>query len=78
MGVQMDSTTHMAGMFVSFGTRVIQRCAVCGEKLVDYTYPDTQPVFALGAYVHKDENGIWQVQFLAGENIPDSCLQLVE
>jgi hypothetical protein len=28
---------HVAGPYVQCGTRIIQRCAVCGEKLVDAT-----------------------------------------
>lgn len=31
----MSSTTHIAGPAVCIGDRVIQRCVVCGEKLVD-------------------------------------------
>ena len=27
--------THMAGVAVQIGDRVIQRCAICGEKLID-------------------------------------------
>ncbi len=29
------STTHVAGPVVSIGDRIIQRCAICGDKLVD-------------------------------------------
>jgi hypothetical protein len=29
------SVTHIAGLIVTVNGRLIQRCAVCGEKLVD-------------------------------------------
>lgn len=31
----MNSTTHIAGSWVTICGRKLQRCAVCGEKLVD-------------------------------------------
>lgn len=31
----MDSTTHIAGGYITIGGRTIQRCAWCGEKLID-------------------------------------------
>lgn len=30
-----ESTTHLAGPAITICGRVIQRCAICGEKLVD-------------------------------------------
>lgn len=31
----MDSVTHLTGSVVKVGDRMLQRCIICGEKLVD-------------------------------------------
>jgi hypothetical protein len=31
----MESVTHIAGVRLDIGGRVIQRCSLCGEKLID-------------------------------------------
>ena len=89
----MSTVTHCAGPPVTIGGRVIQRCAVCGEKLCD----------SLGAAMPLPEEGIdpvfptWKqaglVQIepgtptrsslvgdlLSTKPLPDDfCLQLVE
>lgn len=88
------SVTHVAGPVVRIGcgcagTRIIQRCAVCGEKLCDNVNtsmplnPDgTQPEFptwAEGNFVWHEGNGWHLIGPFESEPMPeDFCIDLVE
>jgi hypothetical protein len=81
-----DTVTHIAGPAIHAGGRVVQRCSLCGEKLVDSkntASPDGGSI------------GTWQVgrlvQVTVGQNPtrslllddtdqlpPDSCIELLE
>lgn len=83
------STTHLAGAGVNFGGRGIQRCLICGLKLID-TKGMRQPTgdeppcpWPEGAYVKQSPfPGGTQWSVLSErfpEHIPDDiCLALVE
>lgn len=85
------TVTHMVGPHVNLGIRVIQRCAICGEKLLD-----TQYQAAVGESGKELKAHVWPfgrlVRFSVGDAKPrsevllppserlpeDSCLELVE
>ena len=87
-----ETVTHVAGPAITACGRVIQRCSICGEKLVD-SKGCAMPVSTSGHMVGKI--GTWEVgrlvQTSVGENprryilLPDSdklpedsCLDLLE
>lgn len=86
----MDSVTHIAAPHVIANGRTIQRCALCGEKLVD----DKGAAMPLRPDGSPDSVGTWEafrlVRVTAGnpqhwelldesDRLPeDSCLALVE
>ena len=84
------SVTHVAGPVVKVHNRVVQRCALCGEKLVDNAYAvsplrlDGSPpdccVWAERCLVHCDTGRmVAGKDFVASEELPDDfCLALVE
>lgn len=90
----MNSVTHLAGAVVRIGKkphgRVIQRCAVCGDKLCDNVNfaaplgPDGAPAeFATWPEGHmvKVSGGrsVGQGSFAGAARLPkDFCLMLVE
>ncbi len=86
-----DTVTHIAGPAITACGRLIQRCSLCGEKLVD-SKGCAMPLKRDGT---ADSIGTWEVgrlvQVTVGENptrslllpdtdrLPDdSCLELVE
>lgn len=85
------SVTHVAGPPVVFNCRVIQRCVVCGEKLLDSLRcmaplnPDgSQPSFPTYPerhYIHVDGNqttvGVDYLTLNVDEPV-DFCIDLVE
>ena len=49
---QTDTTaTHVAACGILVGSRTIQRCLVCGEKLADSNYPGAPAIFPEGEMV---------------------------
>ncbi len=81
------SVTHLAGLRVIIEHRVIQRCAICGDKLVDNFVcpmsvradgtPYTIGTWEDGCLVQVTE-GI-QTRYTGAEILPpDFCLELVE
>ena len=77
--------THLAGVFVGLAGRVIQRCAVCGYKLVDNkntASPDgsAMPTWTDGALVEIDGNRSSMVgMYEDPAPLPASfCINLVE
>jgi hypothetical protein len=86
------SVTHLAGPVVGFqnGKRAIQRCAVCGHKLLDNLRmmapvgpdgePPVFPTWREGCLVEIDGNRQSDVgDFVEVERLPDDfCLALVE
>lgn len=84
------STTHIAGPVITIGSRKIQRCSVCGEKLGD-NLPFLQgrvasaggpPEFLswpVGELVQFDGNRQSVLAHADGDQLPDdSCIGLVE
>jgi hypothetical protein len=87
------TTTHLAGPVIHFQGRVIQRCAVCGEKLEDYhlnriavisTCGNTEPPHFAEAHCIQVSEGnpkrfLDLGAFTEIETIPDDfCISLVE
>ena len=84
------SVTHVAGPVVKLRTRVVQRCALCGEKLFDNAAlvtpvrPDGSPadcgVWQERCLVHCDTGRMVAGEdFVASKDLPgDFCLALVE
>ena len=72
-------TTHLAGLSISVNGRLLQRCIICGAKLLDC--PDWLknpiPVQSLvkddGTVVHGSTNGSKLVSLP-----PDICFDLIE
>src|ERR1700677_2875848 len=63
-----NSVSHLAGLDVVIGGRQIQRCAICGEKLIDSkgamapnkpdgSPPDPIPFWTVGAMIRVEFNG---------------------
>lgn len=85
---ELATVTHVAAPAVTIDGRTIQRCAICGEKLVDEDYRKIavpagtkyRPgAFRMGALVSVDGNmqrdtGKWPSDPLPADN----CLPLVE
>lgn len=87
----MSSVTHLAGNVVTVDDRVIQRCSICGEKLVDskgQMFPvlpgEPPPLVAtweVGALVRVsgEQPQHWEVLQVDEKRLPDdSCIELVE
>jgi hypothetical protein len=87
----MNTVSHLAGPWVDFGGRIIQRCVVCGEKLCDNKNTaqplnadgsvPTFPTFERGHFIQVSvgENPRRLVDIGESEKIPpDSCIALVE
>ncbi len=82
------SATHIAGFFVRIEDRLIQRCALCGEKLIDVRLGRVEtdvsgepyPTWDAGAHVVIDDNNNrMQVHRNPAAGLPaDSCLSMVE
>lgn len=87
------SVTHVAGPPVTIGERTVQRCALCGEKLLDNKNtvapigpngePPDFPVWRERSLVTVSEGNptsfILAGDFAAVEELPeDFCLALVE
>jgi hypothetical protein len=86
-----NSVTHIAGPALTIcGGRVIQRCSLCGEKLIDNRHeaspigpddmPDKRPTWEVGRLVRfSGTNPQSQVLLEDTDKLPDdSCLDLVE
>lgn len=89
MNRRYTSVTHLAGPVVTIQGRIIQRCAVCGEKLCDSLNiaaplePDgSEPTFLTwqeAAFVQMEGNRTSLVGNLRTDSVPeDFCLALVE
>ncbi len=78
----IETVTHVAGHAVKFGNRTLQRCLICGEKLVDTADPDTIQTPWPEWTVVKQEHGYWhsnKQNFLKLKQLPeDICLNMVE
>jgi hypothetical protein len=84
------SATHVAGPVISIGGRIIQLCALCGEKLADSrnvmmpaNNDGSAPIFptwAVAGLVQQDGNRTSAAGWFEGESpLPaDFCLPLVE
>jgi len=83
------TTTHIAGVVVRIGSRVIQRCALCGDKLIDNDMagaevPEDQvntpfPAWEVEALVRVDGNMYEAIEARPDHKLPpDSCLALLE
>lgn len=81
-----DSVTHLAGPPITIGSRTIQRCSICGEKLIDcdlrnLMVPEGEKhealVWQIGRLVQKEGN---RSSVLPDSNeLPeDSCISMVE
>lgn len=76
------SVSHIAGLIVKIDGRVIQRCAVCGEKLIDSLNSAScdgspMPVWQENRFVQVDGN-YWSLLPESNELPVDHCLPLVE
>lgn len=84
----MESATHLAGPVVVINGRIIQRCAVCGEKLRDNLgeqapmKPDGSPpefhAWEEAALVQVAGNRASRIGSLNDDLPDDFCLALVE
>lgn len=84
----MDTVSHLAGPWITIEGRGIQRCLICGEKLIDTKGQasadgDNTPLFwGKGCFVQVTVNENpqrWSVLPDNGERLPkDSCIDLVE
>lgn len=87
----METVSHLAGPWVEFDGRLIQRCLVCGEKLADsknvamMLNPDgttpPAPRFATGHFIQftVGQNPRRALDLGDSEKFPeDSCIALVE
>lgn len=89
----MNSTTHVAAPYFGIARRMIQRCGICGEKLIDLDFdrvavpegPDGKPGelpggFPTAALVRCVGNAQVVVgSFEQSDPLPpDFCLELVE
>ncbi len=75
------TATHVAGPAVQAGQRVIQRCAVCGEKLSDNGDSILVGLFAEGQLVRAEDGYFYGTDrnFLTVKRMPrDFCIALVE
>jgi hypothetical protein len=84
------TTTHVAAPSITVGGRVIQRCLVCGEKLVDSRGqmaplgPDGEipevPTWEAGRMVRVHRGNPTRFELLPDSDqlTPDSCAALVE
>jgi hypothetical protein len=82
---QIETVTHVAGPWMVIGDRIIQRCPICGVKLIDMycSSPKNLPdhvVWSEGAMIHIDEGKQRHVgEFLNKKKMPDDfCIWLVE
>lgn len=81
----MSGTTHLAGPTWNFEGRIIQRCAVCGEKLVDFD-PSRCAISEGGTVAVWKEADLIEVEGNRSSRVgeypnclPDNfCLELVE
>lgn len=71
------SVTHIAGIVVKVNDRIIQRCALCGEKLIDTAYNNTAIVWKEHSFVNLDGNQMTVTEPTL-ELPEDNCLPLVE
>ena len=81
--VTVETVTHVAGPYVQIGDRVIQRCAVCGEKLADTFEPNSDGTVAVwneGVLVRFRKSHQKNVgDFNNCKSLPrDFCITLVE
>jgi len=77
----LDSVTHLAGPCIVIGDRVIQRCMVCGDKLLDYDRRSNQIDVWPEASLVSVRNGEYRNlgdAFDTRELPDDSCVPLVE
>ena len=77
----LDMATHIAGPVVRIGNRLIQRCALCGDKLLDCNMVGRQlNVWGEGAFVQAGRGELnYAGDFLNASELPDDfCLELVE
>lgn len=82
------SVTHIAAPFVIIRGRVIQRCAVCGEKLVDTKgtamplrpdgTPDKMPTWGPFELVQVEGNRQSVIRCVDDKYPADGCIELVE
>lgn len=77
----MTATTHIAGIDVTVGHQLRQRCAWCGTVLLDYDLTriavldgdDPRPgTWAVGALVHSDGHAAWS-DAKAVDMLPDDA-----
>jgi hypothetical protein len=66
------ATIHLAGPIVTVDSRVVQRCAVCGQKLVDLD------AFEPGKPVVEEGCQLKTVQNVDMYHSSDLCVTLVE
>jgi hypothetical protein len=79
------SVTHIAGAVICTQGRTIQRCSLCGEKLVDSkgAMVETKyagepfPTWIMGRLVQID-GAVWTLLPETDKLPDDSCLELVE
>lgn len=79
----LQTVSHVVGPFVQIGDRVVQRCALCGEKLADTKEPDRLGrvvVWNEGLLVRCQNGIMFKVgDLLNNDELPDDfCLPLVE
>ena len=86
----MNSATHIAGPHFHKGRRVIQRCMVCGMKIVDSRDLDVPRradgiplhvgTFKCGAFVRvRNVGGVRTWRVVKRDSLPgDFCLEMVE
>lgn len=85
----MSSVTHLAGIDINVGDRVIQRCSICGAMMLDSKgamapvgpngEPTTFPVWERGRLIeYSGEFPERQLMLPDTDKLPDnSCLYLV-
>lgn len=87
----MNSTSHLAGAAITVEGRLIQRCAICGDKLIDSKNcfiaattreNDTFSSWKPGMFVRVTTGNPQQWELLEdsgdGKLPDDSCIDLVE
>lgn len=76
------SVTHIAGSSINFRGRLLQRCAVCGEKLLDAVPTPfcNHNFFAMGMLITVDGVRVEQRGIIHNDvDVPeDFCIALVE
>lgn len=79
--VNLETAIHVAGVSVKIGSRILQRCCVCGEKLADTADQSLLTFWQEGDLVRNNKGFLQSTgrNLLALKKLPNSfCLDMVE